>query len=64
MSEAISRVLGVDTVRSLVLAMAIQQSFNSRKCPAFNSERFWIQSLLTAECCKKLSSEITMQLIL
>jgi HD-like signal output (HDOD) protein len=54
MSEAISRVLGVDTVRSLVLAMAIQQSFNSRKCPAFDSERFWIQSLLTAECCKKI----------
>lgn len=54
MSEAISRVLGVDTVRSLVLAMAIQQSFNSRKCPAFDSERFWVQSLLTAECCKKI----------
>ena len=54
MSEAISRVLGVDTVRSLVLAMAIQQSFNSKKCPAFSSERFWVQSLLTAECCKKI----------
>lgn len=52
--EAISRVLGVDTVRSLVLAMAIQQSFNSRKCPAFNSQRFWMQSLLTAECTKKV----------
>lgn len=54
MSEAIARVLGVDTVRSLVLAMAIQQSFNSKKCPSFSSERFWVQSLLTAECCKKL----------
>ena len=54
MGEAISRVLGVDTVRSLVLAMAIQQSFNSRKCPAFSTDRFWTQSLLTAECCKKL----------
>ncbi len=54
MGEAISRVLGVDTVRSLVLAMAIQQSFNNRKCPAFDSERFWVQSLLTAECCKQL----------
>ncbi len=54
-SEAISRVLGVDTVRSLVLAMAIQQSFNSRKCPEFNVERFWMQSLLAAECCKKIA---------
>jgi len=54
-SEAISRVLGVDTVRSLVLAMAIQQSFNSRDCPAFNVEQFWVQSLQTAECCKKVA---------
>jgi len=54
--EAISRVLGVDTVRSLVLAMAIQQSFNSKGCPAFDTERFWIQSLLSAECCKKIAA--------
>ena len=53
--EAISRVLGVDTVRSLVLAMAIQQSFNSKDCPEFDVERFWMQSLLAAECCKKIA---------
>ena len=53
--EAISRVLGVDTVRSLVLAMAIQQSFDSKGCPSFNTERFWVQSLLAAECCKKIA---------
>lgn len=53
--EAISRVLGVDTVRSLVLAMAIQQTFNSRDCPEFDVERFWAQSLLAAECCKKIA---------
>lgn len=54
--EAISRVLGVDTVRSLALAMAIQQCFNSKDCPAFNIEKFWLQSLLVAECCKKLAA--------
>ena len=53
--EAISRVLGVDTVRSLVLAMAIQQSFNSKQCPEFDIERFWTQSLMAAECCKKIA---------
>ena len=52
--EAISRVLGVDTVRSLVLAMAIQKSFNSQDCPAFDVEHFWTHSLLTAECCKRI----------
>lgn len=53
--EAISRVLGVETVRSLVLAMAIQQSFSRKGCPAFDTQRFWTQSLLTAECCKKIA---------
>ena len=53
--EAISRVLGVDTVRSLVLAMAIQQAFDCKQCPEFQAERFWLQSVLTAECCKKIA---------
>jgi len=55
-SEAISRVLGVDTVRSLVLAMAIQQSFNTKECPEFDVARFWTQSLMAAECCKKIAT--------
>ena len=55
-SEAISRVLGVDTVRSLVLAMAIQQSFNSKECPSFSAERFWVDSLMVAELCKKIAA--------
>jgi HD-like signal output (HDOD) protein len=54
--EAISRVLGVDTVRSLALAMAIQQSFNAKGCPRFDVERFWKASLMTAECCKNIAS--------
>ncbi|MDX1500336.1 MAG: HDOD domain-containing protein [Woeseiaceae bacterium] len=54
--EAISRVLGVDTVRSLVLAMAIQQSFNNKGCPEFDTERFWVQSLMAAECAKKIAT--------
>ena len=54
--DAIARVLGVDTVRSLVLAMAIQRSFNSKKCPAFDSVQFWTRSLQVAECCKKIAA--------
>ena len=52
--EAISRVLGVDTVRSLVLAMAIQQSFKSRECDSFDVEMFWTNSLTAAACCKRI----------
>lgn len=54
--DAIARVLGVDTVRSLVLAMAIQQSFDTKKCPAFDVRRYWKQSLWTAECSKKIAA--------
>lgn len=54
-SEAISRVLGVDTVRALVLAMAVQKSFNSKDCSGFDAERFWMQSLMAADCCKKIA---------
>lgn len=55
MREAVSRVLGVDTVRSLVFAMAMQQSFDSGKCPAFDAERFWLDAIAVAEFCKKLA---------
>lgn len=54
--EAITRVLGVDTVRSLVLGMTLQRSFNATHCPGFDTTRFWQQALLTAACCKKLAA--------
>lgn len=54
--EAVSRVLGVETVRSLVLAMAIQQSFDQKGCPGFDAQQFWMRSLLTAECCKRIAA--------
>ncbi len=55
LQDAICRVLGVDTVRSLALVMAVQQAFDSKRCPGFDAARFWAQSLLTAECCKKIA---------
>lgn len=54
--KAISQVLGVDTVRSLVLGLALQQSFNATDCLSFDTTRFWQQALLTAACCKKLAA--------
>ena len=56
MEEVISRVLGVDTVRSLALAMAMQRSFDSKRCPNFDAQRFWVRSLTAAESCKRLAS--------
>lgn len=53
--DAVSRVIGVETVRSLVLAMAMQKSLDRSNCPSFDAERFWKESLLTAQCCKKVA---------
>ncbi|MDX1480487.1 MAG: HDOD domain-containing protein [Woeseiaceae bacterium] len=55
MEEVISRVLGVDTVRSLVFAMALQKSFDHTRCPAFDPQKFWLDSLCVAESCKRLA---------
>lgn len=55
LGEAISRVLGLDTVRSIVFAMALKQTFDPSRCPAFVAQRFWLDALCIAESCKKLA---------
>ncbi|MEM9209171.1 MAG: HDOD domain-containing protein [Pseudomonadota bacterium] len=55
LEEVVSRVLGVDTVRSLVFAMALRTSFDYHKCPAFDAQRFWLDALCVAEGCKRLA---------
>ena len=45
LGEAISRVLGLDTVRSIVFAMALKQTFDPSRCPAFVAQRFWLDAL-------------------
>lgn len=57
MEEAISRVLGVDTVRSIVFAMALRQAFDSSRCPQFRPELFWLDALCVAEGAKKLARD-------
>ncbi len=55
LGEVISRVLGVDSVRSIVFAMALRTSFDYHKCPTFDAQRFWLDSLCVAEGCKRLA---------
>lgn len=55
MREVVNRVLGVDTVRSLAVALAARQAFDSSLCPAFDTKHFWVHSLLTAESVKKVA---------
>jgi len=56
--DAVSRVIGVDTVRSVLLALAMQRSLDQRACPSFDAERFWRESLITAHCCKRIALRV------
>lgn len=54
---AVTRVIGVETVRSLVLALTMQQAFNSKECPRFDAERFWRHSLFCAQNCAEIARQ-------
>lgn len=53
--DAIGRVIGVEISRSVILAIALQRSLDQSRCPAFDSERFWRESLLAAHCCRRIA---------
>lgn len=59
MREVVTRVLGVDTVRSLAIALAARQTFDASLCPAFDTKHYWVHSLLTAESVKKVANRDT-----
>ena len=41
--------LGSQLVLSMAIALSVSQSFNPSRCPAFESRKFWVSALLTAE---------------
>lgn len=45
---AIIRVLGLNLVKSLTIGVLLNLALDTRKCSHFNSERFWMDALLTA----------------
>lgn len=47
--------LGLRLVRSLSLSIAIAAPFSPARCRAFNSESFWCNTLLLADCAASLS---------
>ncbi|MEM1174412.1 MAG: HDOD domain-containing protein [Pseudomonadota bacterium] len=53
--DAVGRVIGVETVRSVVLAIAMQKALDQSRCSAFDAERFWKESLMAAQCCKRIA---------
>jgi HD-like signal output (HDOD) protein len=52
---AIVRVLGLNLVRSLTMGVLLNLALDTRKCSQFDSERFWMEALLTATLSQQLS---------
>lgn len=41
--------LGLESVRTLSIALAVSNVFNPSKCPAFDVKRYWMSAMLTAQ---------------
>ena len=52
---AIIRVLGLNLVKSLSMGVLLNLALDTRKCSQFNSERFWMDALLTATLSQQFS---------
>jgi len=52
---AIIHVLGLNLVKSLTLGVLLNLALDTRKCSQFNSERFWMDALLTATLSQQFS---------
>ncbi|MEO1321261.1 MAG: HDOD domain-containing protein, partial [Pseudomonadota bacterium] len=53
-TDACSR-LGLNVVRTTTIALAIGQSFDPKRCPAFDAERFWCTSILASRLASELA---------
>ncbi|MDC9727782.1 MAG: HDOD domain-containing protein [Methyloprofundus sp.] len=51
---AVVNVLGLKLVKSLSLSILIGLSFSGSRCKSFDSQRFWLDALLTAVCAQAL----------
>jgi HD-like signal output (HDOD) protein len=52
--DAITRVLGINTVTSIALSIFLSGPFKSIKCPEFDQKGFWVTSLLTATLARRI----------
>ena len=49
--------LGLGVIRSVAMALVIAEVFNPAACPAFDSRRYWMSALLTAEAAFLIASD-------
>lgn len=57
LSHAIA-VLGMVTVRSIAAGLALSGVFDTRRCPGFRAERYWVTAVLTATLAQQLTPQV------
>ncbi|MEY8205468.1 MAG: HDOD domain-containing protein [Bermanella sp.] len=53
--QAMVKVLGIQTVRSLCMGMLMGPRFNTRACPAFSLQEYWCRALAVAQSSSMLA---------
>lgn len=56
--DAIYKVLGLKTVKSLALGLALGQSLHSTECPGFRCEEYWFIAMATATMLQELGNHV------
>lgn len=51
-------VLGMVTVRSVAAGLALSGVFDTRRCPGFRAERYWVAAVLTATLAQQLTPQV------
>ena len=56
-AEACNR-LGLNVVRTTTIALAIGQSFDHKRCPSFDAEKFWCTSIIGSNLASELAPTV------
>lgn len=55
------RILGLTLVRGVAMGMCLMEPLDTRRCPSFRAETYWLASLLTALAARRLAPLVTVQ---
>lgn len=59
-SDACAR-LGLNVVRTTTIALAIGQSFDPKRCPSFDAEKFWCTSIIASELAAAIAPRLAIE---
>jgi len=60
-ADAIIRVLGLNLVRSLAIGIALSRPFDTRRCPEFDTGRYWYHAMTTATLASRLAPHLQVE---